>query len=67
MQIGSGEWCERIRTYNFQANRVTDHRIGLNKQGIDEMMCGNHLKTIIDALRADALHKHLTALSNLQN
>lgn len=39
-QVGSGERSERIRTYNYSQNRITDHRIGLSKNGIDSMMDG---------------------------
>jgi len=48
-QVGSGMRNERIRTYNFPQDRVTDHRIGLNVNRIDAVMDGA-LDPIIDAL-----------------
>jgi peptide chain release factor 1 len=57
-QIKGGERSERIRTYNFPQNRVTDHRIGLTLHKLDEVMEGK-LDPLIEALRmraqADAL------------
>jgi peptide chain release factor 1 len=48
-QIGSGDRSERIRTYNFPENRVTDHRIGLTLYKLDQIIAGN-LHPVIDAL-----------------
>jgi peptide chain release factor 1 len=48
-QIGSGDRSERIRTYNFPENRLTDHRIGLTLYKLDQIMAGN-LHSVIDAL-----------------
>jgi len=48
-QIGSGDRSERIRTYNFPQDRVTDHRIGLSLHAIHDFMEGN-LAPMIDAL-----------------
>jgi peptide chain release factor 1 len=48
--IGSGDRSERIRTYNFPQNRVTDHRINLNLYKLDAIIAGN-LAEIIQALR----------------
>ena len=39
--IGSGDRSERIRTYNFPQNRLTDHRIGLHIHKLDQIMMGN--------------------------
>ncbi|MFN3920783.1 MAG: peptide chain release factor 1 [Caldimicrobium sp.] len=59
-QVGSGERCEKIRTYNFPQNRVTDHRIGLTIYNLPEVLDGD-LDEIIDALithfRTEALKK----------
>ncbi len=48
-QIGSGDRSERIRTYNFPQNRVTDHRINLTLQKLDQILEGE-LDELIDAL-----------------
>src|SRR5258708_25232958 len=50
--VGSGNRSEKIRTYNFPQNRVTDHRIGLTLHQLAEVMQGK-LQPIIDALISD--------------
>jgi len=47
--IGTGDRSERIRTYNFPQNRVTDHRIGLTLQKLDTILSGK-LDEVVDAL-----------------
>ena len=47
--VGSGDRSERIRTYNFPQNRLTDHRINLTLYKLDQVMQGN-LDELIDAL-----------------
>ncbi|MGB9804882.1 peptide chain release factor 1 [Desulfofundulus sp.] len=47
--VGTGDRSERIRTYNFPQNRVTDHRIGLTVHRLEEVLMGE-LDEIIDAL-----------------
>ncbi|MEX0936694.1 MAG: peptide chain release factor 1 [Pirellulales bacterium] len=47
--VGSGDRSQRIRTYNFPENRVTDHRIGLTLYKLDQVLAGN-LQVITDAL-----------------
>ncbi|WP_407269286.1 peptide chain release factor 1 [Radiobacillus sp. PE A8.2] len=47
--VGTGDRSERIRTYNFPQNRVTDHRIGLTIQKLDQILEGK-LSEVIDAL-----------------
>jgi peptide chain release factor 1 len=49
--VGSGDRSEKIRTYNFPQNRVTDHRIGLTLHQLDFVMDGK-LDQIVDALSA---------------
>ena len=50
-QVGSGDRSERIRTYNFPQNRVTDHRINLTLYRLEMIMEGD-LQELIDALIA---------------
>ncbi len=52
-QVGSGDRSERIRTYNFPQGRVTDHRINLTLYRLEEVMAGNALDELIDALITD--------------
>ena len=53
-QIGSGGREEKIRTYNYAQNRVTDHRIGLTLYSLDRVLEGQ-LDPLLDALaEADA-------------
>src|SRR5438034_6094258 len=51
-QIGSGERAEKIRTYNFPENRVTDHRIKLTEHKLDQIVAGD-LEDFTDALQAE--------------
>ena len=48
-QVGTGDRSERIRTYNYHDNRVTDHRIGLSLYSLDKLIDGE-LSPLIDAL-----------------
>jgi peptide chain release factor 1 len=48
--IGSGDRSERIRTYNFPQNRITDHRINLNLYKLDAVIAGN-LNELVDGLK----------------
>jgi len=48
-QVGTGDRSERIRTYNFPQNRITDHRIGLTLHKLEQILEGN-LDEIIDSL-----------------
>lgn len=61
--VGTGDRSERIRTYNFPQNRVTDHRIGLTLNKLDRVMNGE-LDDIIDALILDDQAKKMEQLRN---
>jgi len=49
-QVGSGDRSERIRTYNFPQGRVSDHRINLTLYKLPQVIEGEALNEIIDAL-----------------
>jgi len=51
-QVGSGQRSEKIRTYNFKENRVTDHRIGLTLKRLDQVLDGD-LDEFVTALTTD--------------
>ncbi|MCJ7840559.1 peptide chain release factor 1 [Lederbergia sp. NSJ-179] len=59
--VGSGDRSERIRTYNFPQNRVTDHRIGLTIQKLDQILEGK-LDEIIEALVIEDQSKKLESV-----
>lgn len=63
-QVGSGDRSEKIRTYNFKENRVSDHRIGLTVYQLDQVMEGN-LDEFVNALtthyQAEKLRAEATA------
>lgn len=61
--VGTGDRSERIRTYNFPQNRVTDHRIGLTLQKLDQILEGK-LDEIIDALILEDQSRKLENASN---
>ncbi len=49
-QVGTAKRCEKIRTYNFPQDRITDHRLGENFHGIESIMQGN-IENIIESMR----------------
>lgn len=49
-QVGSGDRSERIRTYNYPQNRLTDHRVGVTLYSLEEIMISGDLDSIIDPL-----------------
>ncbi len=57
-QVKGGGRSEKIRTYNFKENRVTDHRIGLTVHALDRVL-GGELDDIVDALAADERTRQL--------
>lgn len=57
-QVGSGDRSERIRTYNFPQNRVTDHRVNVTLYHLDTFMQGE-MDDIIDALKIDDAERQL--------
>jgi len=57
-QVKSGGRSEKVRTYNFKENRVTDHRIGLTLHALDRVLSGD-LDEIIDGLAADERSRQL--------
>jgi peptide chain release factor 1 len=54
LQVGSGDRSEKIRTYNYPQNRITDHRIGLTIYALDDVMNNGNLQLVIDPLIAHA-------------
>ena len=61
-QIGTGERAEKIRTYNFPENRVTDHRIKLTLHRLDQVLDGE-MGELTEALRAEEQRQALAAAS----
>ncbi len=57
-QIGGGGRSEKIRTYNYKENRVSDHRIGLTRYNLDKVLAGE-LDEFVDALRQDKRTRQL--------
>lgn len=62
-KIGSGDRSEKIRTYNYPQNRVTDHRIGFSLLQLDRVMEGK-LEPVIDALITEDLKRKLEGKEN---
>ncbi len=63
-KIGSGDRSQRIRTYNFPQNRLTDHRINLTLYKLDQIMGGN-LQPVTDALMEYERQERRAAFGNL--
>ena len=61
-QVGSGDRSERIRTYNYPQGRVSDHRINLTLYKLEDIMRGEALDEIVDALTAEDHASKLAAL-----
>lgn len=63
-QIGSGDRSQKVRTYNYPENRVTDHRIGLTLYSLDKIIAGDKLEDVITALIAEDQARKLAALED---
>jgi len=61
-QVGTGERAEKIRTYNFPQDRVTDHRVKVTKNGLPAILAGD-LDEFTSALEADERRRRLEAAS----
>ncbi|OGT89819.1 MAG: peptide chain release factor 1 [Gammaproteobacteria bacterium RIFOXYA12_FULL_61_12] len=66
LQVGSGDRSERIRTYNFPQNRMTDHRVNLTLYKLDELMEGD-LDPVIDPLTQEYQADQLAALADRED
>ncbi|MCP4922726.1 MAG: peptide chain release factor 1 [bacterium] len=64
-QIGSGDRSERIRTYNFPQGRITDHRINLTLYKLDQMLNGDAVDEVVDALTAEDQAARLADLGDV--
>jgi len=65
-QIGSGDRSERIRTYNYPQNRVTDHRINLTLYSLDRIMEGE-IDELLEVLRDKDIEERLVVELNICN
>ncbi len=59
-QVGTGERAEKIRTYNFPQDRITDHRVKLTEHGVEAILAGE-LEPFTAALQADEKRRRLEA------
>ncbi|MDD4555713.1 MAG: peptide chain release factor 1 [Alphaproteobacteria bacterium] len=62
LQVGSGDRSERIRTYNYPQGRVTDHRINLTLYKLEDVVSGDSLSELIDALVSEDQAQRLLEL-----
>jgi peptide chain release factor 1 len=61
-QIGSGDRSQKVRTYNYPENRMTDHRIGLTLYSLDKIIAGDKLSDVVDALITEDQARKLAAM-----
>lgn len=66
-QVGSGDRSERIRTYNFPQGRITDHRINLTLYKLAQVLEGEAVDEMVDALVAENQARQLAALDDGSN
>ncbi|MCK5854577.1 MAG: peptide chain release factor 1, partial [Sulfurovaceae bacterium] len=60
LQVGTGARSEKIRTYNYPQNRLTDHRIDLTLYSLDRIMNDGTLRLVLDPLNAHAQAEAIT-------
>jgi len=63
-QIGTGDRSQKVRTYNFPENRMTDHRIGLTLYSLDKIITGDKLDDVITSLMAEDQARRLAAMED---
>lgn len=61
-QIGTGDRSQKVRTYNYPENRVTDHRIGLTLYSLDKIITGDKLNDVVEALITEDRARKLAAM-----
>lgn len=61
-QIGSGDRSQKVRTYNYPENRMTDHRIGLTLYALDRIVAGDRLNDVVEALITEDQARKLAAM-----
>ena len=64
-QIGSGDRSQKVRTYNYPENRVTDHRIGLTLYSLDRIISGDKLQDVVEALITEDQARKLAAMEEV--
>lgn len=67
LKVGTGERSEKIRTYNYPQNRVTDHRIGYSSNNLDRVMNGDLDNLILALHEADQKDKLMAEIKAMQN
>ena len=63
-QVGSGDRSQKVRTYNYPENRVTDHRINLTLHALDKIIAGDKLDDVVVALTAEDQARRLAAMED---
>ena len=61
-QVGSGDRSQKVRTFNYPENRVTDHRINLTLYSLDKIITGDKLDDVVTALLAEDQARRLAAM-----